>query len=79
MREAKFTLPIFNRALVVRDSEGLHNDARMPPVLGKVSKKDDMGICGHDRKDIAFLGIERPGPCCILVVNKPWHIPHDIC
>ena len=66
MREAKSTLPIFNRALVVGDSEGLHNDARMPPVLSKVSKKDDMGICGHDRNDIAFLGIERPGPCILV-------------
>ena len=80
MREADFTIPIFNRVLIVRDSEGLYEDAKLRRSLasGKVSKKDNMRICGHDPNDMAVLGIEKPGLCRILVVDEPWHIPLSI-
>ena len=72
VREAEFTLPIFNRAVIIRDSEGLHDPTPRPGLLtAKDLEKDKVRICEHDLKAIAFLGIEQRGPCCILVANEP--------
>ena len=66
MSEAEFSLPIFNRALIIRDSEGLYDGAWLRQCgIGKVPKKDNMRIYEHDPKDTG-----RPGPCSILVVNE---------
>ena len=58
VRELELTLPIFNRAVIIRDSEGLYDDTT-PRLTAKDLKKDEMRICGHDLKGIAFLGIEQ--------------------